>query len=44
MRQALLDLSKGHIETQCEPFYEALNEITRRYPLKGKQEHGNSQR
>ncbi len=35
MRQGLLDLRRGHIKREFEPFCEALNYLARRYPMKG---------
>jgi hypothetical protein len=43
MRQALLDLRRGHIKREFPQFCEELDYLARRYPVKGKQEHGNSQ-
>ena len=39
MRQGLLDLRRGHIQREFEPFCEALDYLARRYPMKGERSH-----
>jgi hypothetical protein len=43
MRQGLLDLRRGHIKRELGPFCDELTYLARRYPMKGKQEHRDSQ-